>query len=96
MKMNQRAVKWKRQINVHKFLRVAKDPRSVQVKGLYSAALHIPEVEQALEAYQMDGFIYMWRKCKNQSGNNLKTYFVRYKLGTSSSKREYVLSGGRV
>lgn len=85
--------KWKKQISLHKFRRIAQNPESTRVKGLYSAALHIPEVEQAIEAYEMDGFLYMHRKCK---GNNLRTYFVRYILGTSRSDREYVLTGGRV
>jgi len=63
---------------------------------LYAAALHIPEVEQAIEAYKLDDFIYMFRKCKTQDGNKLKTYFVRYKLGAYRSNREYIINGGRV
>lgn len=86
----------KRQISVHKFLRIAKNPNAVKIKGLYSAALYIPEVDQALEAYRLGEFIYMWRKCAKQEGNKIKTYFVRYRKGSIKAHQEYVLDGGRV
>lgn len=86
---------WKKQISVHKFLRIAKNPNSIKVRGLYSAAPHIPEVEQSLEAYKMGDFLYMFRKCKNQQGNNLKTYFVKYNMKCRRVNDEWVMSGGR-
>lgn len=86
----------KKQISVHKFLRIANNPNSKKVKGLYSAALYIPEMEQAIEAYSMGEYIYMWRKCHKQSGNQLKTYFVRYRKGSFKANQEFVVEGGRV
>ncbi len=76
-------------------MRIAKNPNSVKIKGLYSAALHIPEVDQAFEAYKMGDFIYMFRKCAKQEGNRVKTYFVRYDMKSRRVNDEWVMSGGR-
>jgi len=83
-------------VSVHKFLRIAKNPKSLKVKGLYSATLYSPAVEQALEAYEFEGFLYMFRLCKKQAGNRLKTYFVRYKMGEYKADREFPINGGKV
>jgi hypothetical protein len=88
--------KWKKQISVYKFRRIAKNAGSIKVKGLYSSAVHIPEVEQSFEAYEMDGFLYMFRKCRKQKGNRLKTYFARYIIGHVETNKEYAITGGRV
>lgn len=89
-------LKRKKQINVYKFLRVAKDPRSIKVKGLYSKNLYTQGLDIAIEAYVKDDFLYMWKKCKKQTGNRQKTYFARYNLGLSTFGKEYVTVGGRV
>lgn len=86
----------KKQINVHKFLRIAKDPLSVKVKGLYAERLHRPDLDIAIEAYIKGDFIYMWRKCNKQTGNKMNTYFARYNLTMGTNGKEYVTSGGRV
>lgn len=83
-------------MSVHKFLRIAKNPNSVKIKGLYSATLYSPEAIQAIEAYEFDGFLYMFRKCEKQLGNRLKTYFVRYKIGVYKADREFPINGGNV
>lgn len=86
----------KKQISVHKFLRIAKNPNSKRVRGLYSAALYIPEMEESIEAYSLGDHIYMHRKCDKQCGNTLRTFFVRYRKGSFKANQEFVLEGGRV
>jgi len=63
---------------------------------LYCAALYSPEPVSAIEAYEFDGFLYMFRKCDKQEGNRLKTYFVRYKIGSYKADREFPINGGNV
>lgn len=86
----------KKQINVHKFLRVAKDPLAIKVKGLYARRLYVNELEVAIEAYVLGDFLYMWKKCEKQSGNKLNTYFARYNLTMPTRFKEYVVPGGRI
>lgn len=88
----------KKQISVYKFLRVARNKKSVKVRGLHSSAsFSLPKnYEQSLEAYVLDGFIYMWLKRNKQEGNRIKTYFVRYELGSNKAIQDFVTIGGRV
>jgi hypothetical protein len=92
--MNQK--NWKKQISVYKFMRIRKHLKAKKIRGLYSSALCIPEVQEALESYELDGFIYMFRQCEKQNGDRLKAYFVRYKIGTYRANREYILNGGSI
>ena len=87
---------WKKQVSVHKFLRIARNSKSVKIRGLYCSALYSHEAIQAIEAYEFDGFLYMLRKCDKQEGNRLKTYFVRYKIGSYKADREFPINGGKV
>lgn len=92
----------KKQISVYKFLRIAKNKKSVKVRGLYLSASFslssnpIGELEMPIEAYTLGDHIYMWKKSKKQSGNYLKTHFVRYKLGSVEAKKDWVSSGGKI
>lgn len=85
----------KKSVSIYKFQRIAKNNNSVRVRGLYSASFYLA-LNMSLEAYELDGFIYMWVPCGKQSGDRLKTYFVRYKLDSYKAKKDCVVSGGRI
>ena len=84
----------KKQISVHKFLRVAKDKNSIKVRGLYFSAPFC--LAQAIEAYVLGDFVYMWRKCNTNKSPTTKTCFMRYRLGSNCPLENTVFAGGRV
>lgn len=84
----------KKQISVHKFLRVAKNKNSIKVRGLYFSAPFY--LSQAIEAYVLGDFIYMWRRCKTKKSFTTKTCFMRYKFNSTEAFGDCVAAGGRV
>lgn len=91
----------KKQISFHKFQRIARNKNSIKVRGLYLSASFslskIPaKVDQAISAYILGDFIYIWRKCKKQKGNMIKTCFMRYKLNSDSAIQDWVMPGGKI
>lgn len=88
----------KKQISIHKFMRIAKDRRSKRVRGLYSSASFILALEKSIDAYVLGEFIYMWvpiGKSKYNS-NRIKTTFLRYRLGSPKAIKECVIAGGTI
>jgi len=86
----------KKQISIYKFIRVANDPHSVQVKGFNrEPSFTVPfyfALNQALEAYVLNGHIYMWQ----YSRKNRRSYIFRYELDSKKAREDWVAIGGRV
>jgi len=86
----------KKQISIHKFIRIGKDRRSKRVRGLYNSGSFSLALKPALEAYVLGEFIYMWVPIAKTKGNQIKTTFIRYRLNSQKAIKDFVVAGGTI